>query len=341
MEEQLSSAAANRAISRQALQQLHPSEINNSSEIWTILRELQRTNAVLRRGVNRRVDAETTTIERLDAAGMDLNARTFERSTVKQGSILLLNASLDGLPLFFTTSVLESGRTRLRASLPSVIYRAERRDRARRMPIGDGIPTRVRAEFRPQDFRGGKVADVSPDGLAILFEGPIEAKRGDCLRVEFLDGRRSGECVHAQVQNLSAASEVPGWHRLGMRTSREPFSDPIEASPQRFISGSGVVAEARTRWQMLSSMAASRPLRPRGKAGQALPRPSDVEVVDYKNDRGESIRAIVDSYGDRGLQPPSSYPLRGERRKKRCFRSQLTIVETFRKASRPIIVSQV
>jgi ubiquinone/menaquinone biosynthesis C-methylase UbiE/pimeloyl-ACP methyl ester carboxylesterase len=340
LEESLLSGPRVQSISRRSLEQLHPSEISNASEVWTILRQIERSGVVLRRGVNRRIDAETAKIERLDSAGLLLRTETFELSTARPGSVLLLNAAIDGLPLFFATSVLEVGRATIRASLPGVIYRTERRDRARRLPVEEESPTRVRAELPGNASREGRVADISPDGLAILVKGHIESQRGDSLRVEFLDGKRSGELVHAQIRNLSSLSQEPGWQRLGMRVSRAPFSDPIQASHQRFIGGSGVVAEARTRWQILAtSMASIGPFRSKRGRDTALSASSaDVEVVDYKNERGEGIRAIVDSYGDRQHATAVVIPPAWGKTKETLLPLAATIVDTFRRARKPVVV---
>jgi ubiquinone/menaquinone biosynthesis C-methylase UbiE len=289
--------------------------------------------------VNRKIDAETARIERLDSTSIVLRATNFENSTTRPGATLLLNGSIDGLPLFFATSVLEISRGTIKASLPGVIYRAERRDRARRLPLDEDGPTRVRAEFGERNAREGRIADVSPDGLAILVEGRLESQRGDSLRVKFLDGRRSGEFLHAQVRNLSNPPQSPGWQRLGMRVSAAPFSNPMEASQRKFIGGIGVAAEARNRWQLLSRSVASavRPLRS-WRRHVVEDSPTDVDVVDYKNDRGETIRAIVDSYGERRHATAVVIPPAWGKTKETLLPLAFTIVETFRKAKKPVVV---
>ena len=330
-----------REVSRSSIERLHPGEVSDSDGIRKLLTSLQNTGAVLRRGINRRIEAETAKIERISAEELLLKTENFEESRTPVGFNLFLNASLDGLPLFFVTPILRArSNGRFDVALPSVIYKAERRDRARRVPVGDDSPRRVIAEFDSRNPTEARVTDFSADGLAILVTEDIHRRRGDSLKIQFLDGSRAGESVHAKICNLAEPAENPGWQRLGMSVSRAPFSEPISAEHRTRILDQGPIARARSQWQMFSSsIPVPRRFSLRQEGTRSWARSHEaVELIDYKNDRGEAIRAIVNSTDDRKKVTAVVIPPAWGKTKETLLPLAATIVETFEKAKESVIV---
>jgi len=328
-------------VSRSSLERLHPGEVTDPGAIRRLLTSLHDMGAILRRGVNRRIEAETAKIERVSAGELLLKTENLESSRMPVGFSLFLNASLDGLPLFFVVPVLRVRKNGwLDVGLPSVIYKAERRDRARRLPIDADSPKRVLAEFDSTNPTEGKVTDFSADGLAILVAEDAHRQRGDSLKIQFLDGSRVGESVHAKICNLAQPAQSPGWQRLGMSVSRAPFSEPIGAEHRSRILGDGPIRRARRQWQMFSSsLAVPRPLRLRQQSKKSSARSSEaVELIDYKNDRGEAIRAIVNSCGDRKHATAVVIPPAWGKTKETLLPLAATILETFDKVKEPVVV---
>jgi ubiquinone/menaquinone biosynthesis C-methylase UbiE len=306
-----------------------------------LLTRLHDSHAVLHRGVNRRIDPETARIARLSQNELSLRTENFEEGRTPVGFSLFLNASLDGQPLFFVVQVLKVRKSgRLDTGLPSVIYKAERRDRSRLLPGLEGGPTCVLAEFDSADRTEGTVADFSADGLAILVAADLNRRRGDSLRVQFLDGARTGESRFAQVRNLAKSSDKPGWQRLGMSVSGAPFSEPIVAERRTRILNQGPIRRARSQWKMLTGrLGISGSFRVGKRNASALAAsPEAIELAEYQNDRGEVIRAIVDSSGNRRNATAVVIPPAWGKTKETLLPLAATIVETFRSANEPVVV---
>ncbi len=330
-----------RPVSRSSLERLHAGVVNTPDEIRRALTNLQEAKVVLRRGVNRRIEAETAEIEGISTDEVVLKTENFETDRTPTGSTLFLNASLDGLPLFFVVPVLKVRKAgRLIVGLPNVIYRAERRDRARRLPVDDECPKRVLAEFHLGEPAEGRVADFSADGLAIVVINDPQRQRGDSLKIQFLDGSRAGESLYARIRNLAEQEQIPGWQRLGMSVSRTPFSEPLRAEHRNRILDDGPMKRASRQWKMLSSsIGIPRSFRFSRQSTKSPVRRSDrVELIDFENDRGEGIRAIINSSGAYEHATAVVIPPAWGKTKETLLPLAATIVETFERAREPVFV---
>jgi ubiquinone/menaquinone biosynthesis C-methylase UbiE len=95
---------------------------------------------------------------------------------------------------------------------------------------------------------------------------------------------------------------------------------------------------ARQRWQLTTQagvIASKQLLRSVTRSTRRLP---EVRVVEYENDRGENIVAIVNSFGDTRGAPAVVIPPAWGRTKETLLALAETVVATFRAAQRPVTV---
>ncbi len=149
-----------------------------------------------------------------------------------------------------------------------------------------------------------------------------------------------GESVHAKIRNLAQPVNSPGWQRLGVSVSRAPFSDPIAAERRTRILDQGPVRRARGQWRMLTgSVGVSESFRFRKPDSNAAADSADaIELVEYRNNRGEAIRAIVDSGGYRKHATAVVIPPAWGKTKETLLPLAATIVATFNRAKEPVVV---
>jgi hypothetical protein len=127
-------------VSPDGIRRLHPSGIEGPEQIRALLERLRVEKVALQRGMNRRIDPEIAWIDRVD--GTDFVLRTQNLEKVRRFQ-LFLNFSLDGRSYFLAAPVLQDdGTGTVHLELPTVVYRAERRDRSRHEPQ-EGEATRV------------------------------------------------------------------------------------------------------------------------------------------------------------------------------------------------------
>src|SRR5688572_21852488 len=119
------------ALDRGILDRLHPSAVEDRGEVRALMTRLWREAISLRRGVNRQISPELAQIEQVHANALTLRLYGFETSRRSQ---LWLNFELDALPYFFAAQIVDYSDHRATTRLPELVYRAERRDRARQRP---------------------------------------------------------------------------------------------------------------------------------------------------------------------------------------------------------------
>jgi len=329
-------ALTSQPISASSFRQLHPNCIEDPGEIHALLSRVMRERVPLRRGTNKRVDAETALVAGMNGQSMQLRTRNFDRGGRQE---IFLNLKLDGRPYFFVVPKLaELNGTGLRVGLPTIVYLAERRDRTRHSRASNlPGPRRVVIEPAADSQIEGVVEDFSADGLAARFPDSARLDAAGWLPVRFVDGPRSGEHVYAEVRHSAPASRQ-GWRRLGLSVSAAPFGQLIEVERHDATAKPIGASAARRHWAVLSAAtrtAARKALKPRSGRSEAA---HDVKVVDYENQAGERIRAIVNSWGDTRGAPAVVIPPAWGKTKETLLPLAATIVETFRRAGQPVAV---
>src|SRR4030042_5363471 len=108
-------------ITDEHFRRLHPIVIDGRERILILLEQLRRERSVLRRAINRRMDAETAVLERIDDDVLVLKTEHFEPD---DRAYVFLNFALDGVQYFFSARRIdEKASERLRVRGASALYR--------------------------------------------------------------------------------------------------------------------------------------------------------------------------------------------------------------------------
>lgn len=321
------------ATSIDALKSLHPSAVRDPDTIAGILSQLERERIPLRRGVNERIDPEIAYLERVE--GRLLRFRTKDlRAQVRDR--VLLNFRIGPQSYSMAVEVIDAGDSRIDCSVPSVIYRSERRDRQRIRSTSDE-PTGELVLLASQDrtLGYGRVKDFSPEGLGVEVPSEIRLDRADRLVVHFLDGERKGLSTAVEMRHERHADPA-GWKRIGLsRLRRDTDLVSVERSDRL---GPTQWSALQTSWSVMSSALRFAGSRTLPRLLRSSSQDVQVRVVDYENPKGERIRAIVDSWGDTRGAPAIVIPPAWGRTKETLLPLAATIVSSFRAARRPVTV---
>lgn len=318
-----------------SLRLLHPSGIEGGAEIRALLERVHREKVLLWRGMNRRIIPETAQIERFEEGTLLLRTRNFQPGISHQ---VFLNFFLADRPYFFAAPlVYEGGNGLIRAEMPAVIHRAERRDRVRHAP-GQGTPTRVVLGISGGSRNVAEVADWSGEGLGLLLPRPAAPDLGEELEVRFLDGARAGEKVYGEVCSRVSIAGQSGWIRIGLDSSTTRRGAPVMVERRDAILPRTAMGRARQRWRVLSGVmgvAADRAVGTLWQRPRSLP---GIDILDYESRDGEKIRAIVDSWGPTARAPAVLIPPAWGRTKETLMPLAACIVAAFQRAREPVAV---
>ncbi len=314
------------------LESLHPSAIRDSGTIRLILDRLVRERIPLRRGVNKRIEPEIAYVESAESGLLELSVQGL---TVAAREHLLLNFKLEEMRYSMAVAVVEDGAARILASMPNVIYCAERRDRQRKPSHRNGEGDLVLLARGNQALGYGRVSDSSPDGLGVEIPTGLSLSNHEQILVHFLEGDQQGISAAVEMRH-ERQIEKPGWKRIGLsRLMRGEALMPVE---RRVRLDESRWSSIRARWEMMSAalrMASKRAMSSRFRSSSQELR---VRIVDYQNSSGEQIRAIVDSWGDTRGAPAIMIPPAWGRTKETLLPLAETIVSSFRACGRPIVV---
>jgi SAM-dependent methyltransferase len=318
---------------------LHPNAIDDPDAIRSFLEELRDRRCVLRGARTRKDDPETATIERIEPDGLWLRTRHFDGE--QQRPLLLLNVVRGEIPYFFCAPRLAEGDEGLvKIALPARIYQAERRDRARRIPggpAGAGLASRVALADGGRVLAEARIADLSAEGLGLeVPAAALDAIDGE-LRVRFLDGPLANQERWARVRHRAATAD-PGWIRLGLETSPARPAPPAPVERRHAILPGGRFTGLRQRVELLAQGARLASLRATGGLARRRARAGALRLVEYANERGERIRALVDAWGGTSGATAVVIPPAWGRTKETLLPLARTIVASFRRAGEPVVV---
>ena len=323
-----------------ALERLHHAQIKDPPSIRRLLESIFSERVVLRRALNRKVLAETAVIQRLDPDGMLLRTSNFDEATA--GGVREawgLSTAIDGTPYYFVAVVrrkLKGGRAIL--SLPAVVYRAERRDRERMLPGQSGgmLPTKVSLVFGHGHEQVADVADLSPGGLGLRAAKADRLEPGQAVLVRYLDGPRIGGSDAAEVRSVAVVTGDPSWKRIGLSVRKVPIDALVMVEKRSSVGPESSLARVSNRIAMVASSArAASQVRIGGSRNECNLK---VDVVEYFNHCGESIRAILNHTGELRGAPVVVIPPAWGKTKETLLPLAATILTSFERAGRPVAV---
>jgi SAM-dependent methyltransferase len=318
---------------------LHPSAIDEPTAIRSFLEELRIGRFALRGARNRKDDPETAYVERVELDGVWLRTHHFDAENHR--SLLLLNVVVREIPYFLCVPRIAHGDQGLvKVALPARIYRAERRDRIRRVtaePTGGGLPSRVALADRGHVLAEARIADLSAEGLGVEIPAAALAGLDGTFQVRFLDGPLANEERWARVRHRAATSD-PGWVRLGLATSASVPAAPAPVERRPTILPGGRFAGLRRRVELLAQGARLASLRATGELARRRVRAGDLRIVEYADARGERLRALVDAWGETSGSTAVVIPPAWGRTKETLLPLARTVVETFRRAGEAVVV---
>ena len=281
--------------------------------------------------MNRRIDPETAVVQRVEGQHFTIRTRNFEPGHV---SHVYLSYSQDGIP-YFMAAPLEAhlGDRLLRLRHPPVIFRAERRSRIRRTPEESTRFVSLRVDDR--GLQTCEVLDWSPEGIAIAVPSEVAETIGSHAEVR-AEWSGDGRPLYADV--CYRASDREGWTRLGLDVSAAPRTDGLRIERRSSLAASGLLRRTERRWKVLSAGLRIASERALVSTGLRQRKTVGIPLVEYKNADGETIRAIVDAYGDTRTAPAVVMPPAWGKTKETLWPLAACILAAFRGADEPVVV---
>jgi ubiquinone/menaquinone biosynthesis C-methylase UbiE len=279
--------------------------------------------------MNRRIQRELAWVVAVTDRGCNLKTKNFEPS---DRNSVFLNFILDGQSFFLSAPFdRRVGSDLLSIRMPSAIYRAERRSRQRH---NDPTRTNVFVEVNDGATVKGVLVDRSPEGMSMDVTETDARELGSGRRLRLRD---ADQIVHAEIRHQRPAPGRNGWIRIGLDLSATPRAAHLHIEERSQVLPITALDRASRRFQILKGSArvlTSRLL-------QSIRRGADapaVRVIDYKNELGEGIRALVDSWGEPLGATAVVIPPAWGRTKETLMPLAATIVAGFRAAGEPIVV---
>lgn len=321
------------------LRRLHASSLEDPAVIRRMLESLRDEGIGLTGRRTLRGDAESARIRRVTDSALVITSSYMVRQL---GETIYFNFTLAGRSYFFSTVTLLLGPKGEPAevSIPSILYVAERRDRPRRMagPEGDA-PRRVRLMGTPSGWTAeAEVDDYSPVGLNVQTTWDPTARIGDQVRVEYLDGALAGRKRWAEIRYAGPTKSRDGWLRLGLAVSEVQQGDPIVVDRRKSITRSSPLERAKRSLALMSAGAVAVSAKFAGRDRMQSRGAAELHLVEYRNDRGERLKGIIDSTGSTRGSTAVMIPPAWGRTKETLLPLAATIVESFRRAGESVVV---
>jgi ubiquinone/menaquinone biosynthesis C-methylase UbiE/pimeloyl-ACP methyl ester carboxylesterase len=285
--EAIANSARLRQLGEASLRRLHRASIEAPDEVRALLLAACSRGLTLRNGVDRRNAERTAQI--ISVARETLTLRV-QNITAKQLQ-LFLNFECDGTAYFFATRIVDERADHVLASVPTTVYKAERRDLRRISATLAGQSTQVELAASSESPRLAQLRDWSYDGLGVVVPEASALETGTQLFVRFLDGSRAGSRAAAVVRNSAPDREKNGWTRLGLSVSAVPMNERIRAESRARILPQGV-----STWQKI--VLVGRPVQgARHTIAARFGRSRSVvepNIVEFSNQLGQRLVGILD-----------------------------------------------
>lgn len=321
--------ASPQPISVTDFRRLHRATIDSAATIRALLEDLKQRGTWLTSGMDLSVRPRRAQVTEVAADRVTLSLENLDAGRAQ----LHLNFEVDGSSYFFDARTLGSPAPEsIDVALPEAIYRAERRD----------IPRERQASRQPVDLlftTGERVAATVVDrsyegvGVELLGEGAVEV--GSELRLEYPAAAAPRKPEFATVRH---ARRGQGWCRLGLSVTQVPRDRMIPVEQRNAIrTGRG----GRRVWRTVKLARAAVSSAPRLLAERLHiigSRERRVDVVAYKNARGEELKGILDSTGAPDGAPAIVIPPAWGRTKETLLPLAMTLIRTFEAAGESLTV---
>lgn len=315
-------------VTQSHLRRMHPRAIEDLETIAQILRRAQRSSAVFRQGMNRKVLPEEARLTRVAADVLEFACRNFE-DTEKHSEILLRFEVGTQAYFFSTRGVVRDGF--LVAKVPSALYAMERRDRPRTSSADSHSRWRARIRSGSADV-SGDVRDLGPGGVGVVI--PADVALVPPLDVKITEGPRAGLEMPATVRHTSRIGERA--QLAGLAFSRHENSLLRNVKRTSILPGSPIARSAsavRFAGSVVSAASSRAVRRVLGNSASA-----EIMPVRFENERGEQLAGLVDSWGEPERATAVVVPPAWGRTKETLLPLARTIVSTFRAAGQPVVV---
>jgi ubiquinone/menaquinone biosynthesis C-methylase UbiE/pimeloyl-ACP methyl ester carboxylesterase len=313
---------------------LHPERIDNESRIRVLLERVRDESISLRRGLNKGIEPETAWIRNISGSQLTLETRGFEPDSRPN---VFLSFLVDGQPHFFSAPVIQRKNGTVLTGFPSVIYLAERRDHLRRPPDGNES-RRVTLTAEGAEPISAEIADLSVEGLGVIVGSSKAPQVDTSLGVLFMGGERAGERAYGEVRQREICADRTGWTRIGLGVSASPRGLAVQRESLAAAVAPSMRRDGVRRLKVFSAgvqLALNKARERVFRTKTALP---DIRVIEFENDSGEMIRAIVDSWGpSRGATTVVIPPAWG-RTKESLMPLASCLVAAFKASNEPIVV---
>lgn len=318
---------ASRRLEVEDFERLHAHRIDGAEAVRSMLERLRREGVALRRAMNKMIVPERAWIQELGEQEFSVRTENFRKSGRAQQ---FYSFELAGRSYCFATDRRGGDATALvHLAIPEAIHHVERRDQVRRPAAGW-------VTFEGDGARRARAAlvDRSERGLAVAVEAGVAPAVGSRLTLGY--GDESGP-RYAEVRSREQ-SERPGWLRLGLATSHQPRGQPVEVEVCEQIVDLPVWARLRQQLQIgLGGLRVALQGSLEGLVGYRPPAP-EIDVIEYANEQGEKLSAILDSWGDLHGATAVMIPPAWGRTKETLLPLARTIVATFRRQRQPVVV---
>ena len=328
-------------LSGRSLKSLHRAIIEDPGKVREFLEALRLAEVELGNGVDRKSQYRIARVDALGDSTVDLRV---ENITFHPHEQIYFEFEFKGVGYFLVASPRASREPDIiEISYPKAIYEAERRDLFRES-VTDRNASSNNASSNHVEFHDGSgmtrtatLRDVSYQGLSLAVPKKHARELRFPLALKFLDGDRKGESVYGDLKHTRGDTLKKGWVQLGMSISRVPTGKLIDVERHRSLLGGGAGASAWRRISFAGAMAKGGSARVVNRLRRPLPHP-DIDVVEYLNNRGQRIRAIINHTGDFRGAPAVVIPPAWGRTKETMLPLAATLIRMFEKAGQPLVV---
>ena len=157
------------------------------------------------------------------------------------------------------------------------------------------------------------------------------------FEVRFLAGPQVGESAWAEIRHVSDTKDS-GWVHVGIALSQVPPHSLIQVERRTKVIDRGPIRRVRDEAAFVGAVIREAPNRFDSWRSRSNADSNSIPLVEYPNNKGERIAAIIDRWGDTVGATAVVIPPAWGRTKETLLPLASTIVETFRKAEKPIIV---
>ena len=314
----------------------HRLSIDDPSELGGIFASLRERKIVLSNGMDHRNRPRTARVVSVRGGTLSL---AHENIDVSRQPILVFSFELDGVSYTMAGAPVEGSRSGPLVDIqaPSAVHVVERRGRLRKAQSGSRqarLAKLVLSEFESVDVR---VVDRSRSGLGLAsrFAGALEAGR-DVRVIRNESGAdleaRTGTVRHVRFD--SGAQE----YRIGLSFDAARETELVHVESRRQVLPGGVAARGWSRVSLASQALQRTSRRLRSANESAAASEPEIDVVEFKNQKRQPIRGIVDREhaepGGIGVVIPPAWG----RTKETLLPLARTIVATFARAGHRVTV---